>query len=62
MTKGHKLAAEIDARGQHDGGRPSPAALDRAADLKLSGGYKIRKTNLCPTCYTYRSANGVCAC
>lgn len=41
---------------------PSPARLDREADLKLSGGYKTAKSNICPECFTARSVNGTCCC
>jgi hypothetical protein len=54
-----------------DGGaRPSQATIDRAADLALSGGYKLRVPNgrrggagnVCPTCFCARSVNGSCGC
>lgn len=41
---------------------PSPARLDREADLKLSGGFKTGKNNICPKCFTARSVNGTCGC
>jgi hypothetical protein len=37
-------------------------AADAAADLKFSGGYKLRRDNLCTECNTYKSVNGSCLC
>jgi hypothetical protein len=44
--------------------RPAPSSeyLDRMADLKLTGGFKVSKANCCKGCFQMRSANGSCAC
>jgi hypothetical protein len=43
------------------GGNVPPAAvLDRIADEKFSGGFKLVKKNLCPKCFLYRPVNGAC--
>jgi hypothetical protein len=36
--------------------------LDKIAEEKLTGGYDIRRSNQCPTCFEARSVNGTCAC
>lgn len=41
---------------------PSAATLDRLADLRLSGGFNTRKSNICQTCFCARSVNGSCGC
>lgn len=41
-------------------GRPSPAAMDREADRAFSGGYNIRRSNICPRCHLAKPANGAC--
>jgi hypothetical protein len=38
------------------------AMADKQADLKLSGGYNTRKSNICGKCYTAKSVNGTCNC
>lgn len=41
---------------------PPQAVLDKIAERKITGGYKIVKRNLCKVCFQYRSANGSCEC
>lgn len=36
--------------------------LDREAERKMSGGFDLRKSNLCGSCFEYRSTNGSCGC
>lgn len=62
MTKGAQLAARIDERWASHDAMPPGWVLDRAADLKFTGGYKITKSNLCRDCNQYRAANGTCGC
>jgi hypothetical protein len=38
------------------------AAADDAADKAFTGDYNLKKSNLCDTCFTYRSTNGTCGC
>jgi hypothetical protein len=69
-TKHYIIGARIDekaSRGKYDmfGNRNpglSEAELDRVAEQKLTGGYKVRKSNLCDKCFTYKSTNGTCNC
>lgn len=42
--------------------RPPLGDLDKAADRKLTGGFSTRRKNICGTCFTARSKNGVCEC
>jgi hypothetical protein len=44
------------------GARPSPDAEDKAAELKLSGGFNVLKKNICPVCNEAKSKNGSCSC
>lgn len=41
---------------------PPQFVLDRIADEKFSGGFSLKKKNLCEKCFTYRSKNGECNC
>lgn len=36
--------------------------LDRIAEEKFSGGYNLRKSNRCDTCFEFKSTNGACSC
>jgi hypothetical protein len=38
------------------------AEADRLADKAFTGGYNLKKTNLCSECFTYKSENGTCNC
>lgn len=40
----------------------SPAALDAAAELKLTGGYNNKRNPLCRSCYVRKSNSGECNC
>jgi|tagenome__1003787_1003787.scaffolds.fasta_scaffold20807837_3 hypothetical protein len=69
-TKHYLVAARIEevaSRGKYDmfgKKRPAPSGdyLDRVAEQKLSGGFNLRKSNLCDRCWTYKSTNGKCGC
>ena len=41
---------------------PPQWLLDKIADEKFSGGFVLKRKNLCTTCYEYKSANGTCGC
>jgi hypothetical protein len=41
---------------------PPMWVLDRIADEKFSGGFDVRKSNVCPNCFEARSVNGACGC
>lgn len=44
---------------------PPSWVLDRAADLKLTGGLtrkQIKRQGVCPTCFQVRSVTMVCGC
>jgi hypothetical protein len=36
--------------------------IDKIADEKLTGRYNTKKSNLCDSCFTYKSKNGSCNC
>ena len=38
------------------------AAADEEADRRLTGGFNVRKSNICPGCKQARSVNGTCGC
>lgn len=35
---------------------------DDELDLKLSGGFDTRRSNLCTVCYVYKTKSGACGC
>jgi hypothetical protein len=35
---------------------------DEAADLKASGGFNVKKSNICGGCFEAMSVNGTCGC
>ena len=41
---------------------PPQHVLDAIADEKFSGGFNLRRKNLCSVCNEFRSKNGVCGC
>jgi hypothetical protein len=41
-------------------GRPSQKVMDEAADRAFSGGYDIRRSNICPRCHLAKPVNGPC--
>lgn len=41
---------------------PPQWILDADAERRMTGGFRIRKDNLCPGCGEYRSVNGMCGC
>jgi hypothetical protein len=41
---------------------PPQWVLDLMADRKMSGGFNIKRSNQCPTCFQVRSKNGACGC
>lgn len=41
-------------------GRPSQKTMDDAADRAFSGGYNIRRQNICPRCHLAKPVSGVC--
>lgn len=41
---------------------PPQHVLDAAAERTITGGYQITDDNLCPVCFTYRSATSTCFC
>jgi len=41
---------------------PPQWLLDKIADEKFSGGFVLKRRNLCNVCFEYRSANGTCGC
>jgi len=43
--------------------RPPPQwVLDRIADETITGKYDVSPSNICPSCFTARSASGTCFC
>lgn len=36
--------------------------LDREAELKLTAGFDVRRSNRCETCFEFKSRNGSCSC
>jgi hypothetical protein len=57
-------------RARHDQDRPGfgqahkipQEVADAQAEAKVTGGYRTTRSNLCRTCFEYRSKNGSCAC
>lgn len=41
---------------------PSQKTLDDAADRAFSGGFNIRRNNICLVCFLARSVNRTCGC
>lgn len=41
---------------------PSQKTLDAAAELAMTGGFNVRRKNICLVCYLARSVNGTCGC
>lgn len=41
---------------------PSQAVLDKMAEQSLTGGWDIRRANVCADCWQAKSANGLCGC
>jgi hypothetical protein len=73
MTYSSRLLGEQRNKdeGNWPGGRCKPPEwlLDKIADEKLTGGYRIRpnrkgkvRNPVCPDCYEARSTNGSCMC
>jgi hypothetical protein len=42
--------------------RSFAAGEDEKADLKLTGGFNVKKSNICPECFQAKSKNGTCGC
>jgi hypothetical protein len=42
--------------------KPPQWLLDKIADEKFSGGFELKRKNLCRECFEYKSANGSCGC
>lgn len=69
-TKHYPIAAraeELASRGRYDMfGKKRPALpgwlMDKLAEEKRTGGYNVKRSNLCPNCFTYKSTNGACNC
>lgn len=65
-TYGAKLRAKLDPQhpcNQSFGTKKFPGGMDDdEAELKLTGGFDTRKSNICPRCFTTRSQNGSCGC
>jgi hypothetical protein len=40
----------------------SQETIDKAAELKLTGGFVTKRKNKCNECHTFKSANGSCLC
>jgi hypothetical protein len=62
----NKLYDDAMRKARHDS-NPTPwhimlRIMDEAAMAKLTGGWDVHGSNLCPTCSTFRSANGDCLC
>jgi hypothetical protein len=62
----NRLYDDAVRKARHDA-NPTPwhimlRIMDEAATAKLTGGYNVHGSNLCPTCSTFRSTNGDCLC
>ncbi len=53
---------KIDAEYRATLKRPPQHILDKIADDKISGGYKIGKKQICKSCNMAKYANGTCSC
>lgn len=36
--------------------------MDKWAEEKLTGGYNVKRSNICDRCWMAKSANGTCSC
>lgn len=41
---------------------PPPWVRDMLEERKRTGGFSIKRSNLCPDCNMFRSVNGTCGC
>lgn len=58
---GARLRAQLDQGPGFAQARKIPQEVaDQQAELKLSGGFKTTKRNLCPRCFCYRPKNRAC--
>lgn len=63
VSKSPVIARQLGGRtGGFDPVVPSASTLDRIAERQVSGGYVLKRSNLCPTCREYRAVNGTCGC
>jgi hypothetical protein len=67
MSANDYLRSQVSALVRDDCDRsrryvPPMWLLDRIADEKLTGRFNVKRSNLCPECFQFRSANGTCAC
>lgn len=60
VAKNHHIRNEVGGATGLEPKAPSQAVLDKIADRTISGGYSLKRANLCPDCNTYRSVNGEC--
>jgi hypothetical protein len=60
----HQIHAKHNDPGDWPRGRTKPPGwlLDKLAEEKLSGGYKIKRNPVCPDCMIQKSNNGACHC
>lgn len=62
VAKNHQIRRDVEGPNGFDVACPPQAVLDKIADRQISGGYSLKRANLCDGCFTYKSANGECLC
>lgn len=62
MLHSDKFTVPDDEDDQPDRTCPPPWVLDKIADEKLTGGFDMRRSNQCKTCFQARSVNNACGC
>lgn len=62
VYKSAAINRELGGKTGFEGSAPPQWLLDKMAEEKLSGGFNLRKKNLCNGCWQYRSSNGTCGC
>ncbi len=60
IAKNHQIRRDVEGPSGFDSACPPQAVLDKIADRKISGGYSLKRSNLCTVCNTYKSVNGEC--
>ena len=62
VAKSPVFARHIAGPTGFEGSPPPQWVLDEAAERSITGGYNVSASNICPSCFTARSASGTCFC
>jgi hypothetical protein len=62
INKSPVFARQVGGPTGFEGSIPPQYVLDRLAEEAFTGKYDVSASNICPSCFTAKSANGTCFC